>query len=39
MRYTYSIANTYTTKVKRSIEIKYATPTAMEAFAKKNCNP
>ena len=35
MIYTYSIAKTYTQKDKRSIEVEYATPTAMEAFAKK----
>ena len=35
MIYTYSIEKTYTPKVKRTIEIENATPTAMEAFAKK----
>ena len=35
MIYTYSIEKTYTPKVKRTIETENATPTAMEAFAKK----
>ena len=35
MIYTYSIEKTYTPKVKRTIEIENATPTVMEAFAKK----
>ena len=35
MIYTYSIEETYTPKAKRIIEIKNATLTAMEAFAKK----
>ena len=35
MIYTYSIEKTYTPKIKRTIETENATPTAMEAFAKK----
>ena len=35
MIYTYSIEKTYAPKVKRTIEIENATPTTMEAFAKK----
>ena len=35
MIYTYSIGETYTLKVKRSIQIKNATLTTMEAFANK----
>ena len=35
MIYTYSIEKTYTPKIKRNIETENATPTAMEAFAKK----